>query len=59
MTMQQEMIQSLRELAGRLHDKGANTDAVLILRTMDELERLCRLYYPPKQEESWRKHQKA
>lgn len=47
MTMQQEMIQSLRELAGRLHDKGNNPDAVLVLRTMDELERLCKLYYPP------------
>jgi hypothetical protein len=47
MTMQQEMIQSLRELAGRLHDKDANTDAVLVLRTMDELERLSKLYYPP------------
>ena len=47
MTMQQEMIQSLRKLAGRLHDKGANADAVLVLRTMDEFERLSKLYYPP------------
>ncbi len=48
MTMQQEMVRSLRELAGRLHDKGANADAVLILRAMDELKRLSKLYYPPK-----------
>jgi hypothetical protein len=47
MTMQQEMVQSLRELAGKLHDKDANVDAVLVLRAMDELERLSKLYYPP------------
>ena len=48
MTMQQEMTQSLRELVGRLHDEGANADAVLVLRVIDELERLSKLYYPPK-----------
>jgi len=47
MTIQQEMVQSLRELAGKLHDKDANADAVLVLRAMDELERLSKLYYPP------------
>ena len=34
-------------MVGRLHDEGANADAVLVLRVIDELERLSKLYYPP------------
>ena len=48
MSLQRELITSLKTVAHTLHDKGYQIEAVTALRACDELERLYKLAYPPK-----------